>query len=133
VTYYVTMFMQAVNARQLDAVTNENYLMGTINLRFTKSEVIQRGQCRSFIPMESKCMTSLSNHRTRRWQQETAAFQWYYSAGLCREEGTTIVTLLLSLLLLLLLDTRWRSCLRHYATCRKVEGLIPDEVTGFFN
>jgi hypothetical protein len=29
--------------------------------------------------------------------------------------------------------TRWDSWLRHYATSRKVEGLIPDEITGFFN
>jgi hypothetical protein len=28
---------------------------------------------------------------------------------------------------------RYRSWLRHYATSRKVEGSIPDEVTGFFN
>jgi hypothetical protein len=29
--------------------------------------------------------------------------------------------------------TRKRSCLRHYATRRKVAGSIPDEVIGFFN
>jgi hypothetical protein len=29
--------------------------------------------------------------------------------------------------------TRGRCCLRHYATSRKVEGLIPDDVIGFFN
>jgi hypothetical protein len=28
---------------------------------------------------------------------------------------------------------RWRSWLRHYATSRKVAGLIPDEVIGFFS
>jgi hypothetical protein len=30
-------------------------------------------------------------------------------------------------------STRWRSCLRHYATNRKVAGSIPDEVIWFFN
>jgi hypothetical protein len=30
-------------------------------------------------------------------------------------------------------DTRQRNCLKHYATFRKVAGLIPDEVIGFFN
>jgi hypothetical protein len=30
-------------------------------------------------------------------------------------------------------STRWRSCLRHYATSRKAAGSIPDEVIGFFN
>ena len=29
--------------------------------------------------------------------------------------------------------TRWRSWLRHYATSRKVEGLIPDGFTGIFH
>jgi hypothetical protein len=29
--------------------------------------------------------------------------------------------------------TRYRSWLRHYDTRRKVAGLIPDEVIGFFN
>jgi hypothetical protein len=29
--------------------------------------------------------------------------------------------------------TRQRSWLRHYATSRKVAGLIPDEVIGFFS
>jgi hypothetical protein len=29
--------------------------------------------------------------------------------------------------------TRWRSRLRNYATRRKVEGSIPDEVIKFFN
>jgi hypothetical protein len=28
---------------------------------------------------------------------------------------------------------RWRNCLRHYATSRKVVGLFPNEVIGFFN
>jgi hypothetical protein len=29
--------------------------------------------------------------------------------------------------------TRWRSWLRHYATSRKVAGLIPDGVIGIFH
>jgi hypothetical protein len=29
--------------------------------------------------------------------------------------------------------TRWHSWLRHFATCRKVAGSIPDEVIGFFS
>jgi len=29
--------------------------------------------------------------------------------------------------------TRWRSCLRHGATSRKVAGLIPDGVIGIFH
>jgi hypothetical protein len=32
-----------------------------------------------------------------------------------------------------LLGTRERSLLRHYSTCRKVAGSIPDEVIGVFN
>ena len=34
---------------------------------------------------------------------------------------------------LALWGTRWRSCLRHCAACRKVAGPIPDGVTGIFH
>jgi hypothetical protein len=35
-------------------------------------------------------------------------------------------------LIIYMCGTQWRSCLRHYATSRKVAGSIPHEVIGFF-